>query len=120
MLSAKEIYNAAMHNLQLVHWVRVGESEWAFVGESKHFKPDVLLSSLLNEVSPGAMYIVVNRHESFSCSAQEAVLLTKERLSSGDVVMCDLKFCRFLQVARNGVFRYGALLANHSLQARRP
>lgn len=120
MLSAKEIYNAANHNLTNVKWERAGDSEWIFVGEEANFLREVLLAAAENVCSSGRVYAVLNRNTVSECSTSEAVEFVRKHQPTGDVIVCDKAFGRYLQVSRVGVYRFGTLPANPSLKADPP
>jgi hypothetical protein len=112
MLSAKEIYNAARHNLSLIQWAKTGESDWVFVGDSDCFEGDILLSVLDQVFSAEPVYAVQSRDVAIECSSSDAVSFTRERLKSGPIWVCNRKFTRYVQIEPMGVYRYGVLPAN--------
>ncbi len=119
MLSAKEIYNASIHNLARIEWEKVGGSEWLFVGDGLNFRREVLLGALKRVSPSGRVYVVINRNTVSEHSVQESVEIVWEHQASGRVLVCDKEFRRYVEVDRVGVFRFGVLPVNKSLQPQR-
>ena len=102
------IFIACNKMLQHVEWEIVKENnEWSYVGLGEEFKTRKVQKFINQFFREHEIYFVVDRHHSIEILKQKSAIKNKEEIDHRNIVLCDMKFHRFMVFNHVGVTKHG-------------
>ncbi len=108
-MDSKNIYIATSHMKSKIDWEMTSGNEWSFVGDGSNFKENEVNDFISSFFTENELYLVIDRHDAFSVSKNEASSKIKELLKNQNITLCNHTFTQMIEFSYIGVAKHGAI-----------
>ena len=108
-MDSKNICIATSHMKSKIDWEMTSGNEWSFVGDGSDFKENKVNDFICSFFKENELYLVIDRHNAFSVSKNEAGTKIKELLKKQNITLCNNTFTQMIEFSYIGVVKHGVL-----------
>jgi hypothetical protein len=106
-MDAKNIFIACNHYAGRIKWVMIKGNEWNYIGVGCDYNESKVNKLIEQHFSDSEIYLVIDRHNSFSIQTKTAAQSIREPLNKNDLTLSNKDFTKMIAFNRIGVVKYG-------------